>query len=522
MKRLLVVDDALFMRKMICGVAAEAGWEVVAEATNGAEAVALYQEHRPDLVTMDLVMPVMGGLEALRQIRAIDPDAKVVVVTALDQKQVLMDAISPAVRSISWSSRSSAGACSLYSPSSLEFREAAVATSEQEDREDGQKPPVERVRVLVVDDSALMRRLLTDLLGSAPEIEVVGTARDGRDAVLQASRLRPDVVTLDVEMPEASGIDALPLLLGIGGLEVVMVSALTQEGADVTLHALELGAFDCLPKPEKNQLSELRANRDLLVGKVIAAASSGRRKGRKEHQLAAKAAAQIHLPVTPKRNSASAAPVSSQIQKPPRPAVVQCVLIGISTGGPQALARVFPELRPPCPPIIVVQHMPAQFTGVFAQRLDRYTTLAVETSPRREMPCSRIKFLVAPGGMHLVLKGTHPHVHVGLTADPPVSGHRPSVDVLFHSGANVYQRTAVGILMTGMGRDGVAGCKAPSLAAAGGFTLGQDEESSAVYGMNKAAYSEGAVKSQFALDELPGIIANIASIRAAIEANASS
>ncbi len=211
--------------------------------------------------------------------------------------------------------------------------------------------------------------------------------------------------------------------------------------------------------------------------------------------------------------------MSSPIQKPPRPVVVQCVLIGISTGGPQALAGVFPELHPPCPPIIVVQHMPAQFTGVFAERLNRYTTLAVKQAQEGDAVLQD-HVLVAPGGMHLVLKGTPPHVQVGLTSDPPVSGHRPSVDVLFHSGANVYQRAAVGILMTGMGRDGVAGCKA--ILAAGGFTLGQDEESSAVYGMNKAAYSEGAVKSQFALDELPGIIANIASIRAAIEANASS
>ena len=398
-----------------------------------------------------------------------------------------------------------------------------MATPEQEDVAHRQKPPPERARVLVVDDSALMRRLLTDLLRTAPEIEVVGTARDGRDAVLQASRLRPDVVTLDVEMPEASGIDALPLLLAIGGLEVVMVSALAQEGADVTLQALELGAFDYLPKPEKNQLSELRANRELLVGKVLAAAASGRRKGRKAHQLRAKATAEVHAAensATPKRKAAPAAPPSGQIQKPSRLPAVQCILIGLSTGGRRGgVSPGFPELRPPCPPIIVVQHMPAQFTGVFAERLNRYSTLAVKQAQEGDAVLPD-QVLVAAGGMHLVLKGTPPHVHVGLTADPPVSGHRPSVDVLFHSGAIVYQRAAVGILMTGMGRDGVDGCKA--ILGAGGLTLGQDEESSAVYGMNKAAYSEGAVKLQFALDELPGIIANIASIRAAIEANACS
>jgi two-component system chemotaxis response regulator CheB len=395
-----------------------------------------------------------------------------------------------------------------------------VATPEPEDVEHREERPVKRARVLVVDDSALMRRLLSDLLRSAPEIEVVGTARDGRDAVVQAAQLRPDVVTLDVEMPEASGIDALPLLLAIGGVEVVMVSALTQEGADVTLQALELGAFDFLPKPEKNQLAELRASRDLLIGKVLAAASSGRRRSPKPRSMATKATARGHhteIAVAPKPKPAPAVPAAGQIQKPSSPPGVQCIVIGISTGGPQALSRIFPELRSPTPPIIVVQHMPAQFTGVFAQRLNRYTTLTVKEAEDGDAVLPD-QVLVAAGGMHLMLKGSPPHVHVALSGEPAVSGHRPSVDVLFHSAANVYQRATVGILMTGMGRDGVDGCKA--ILAAGGLTLGQDGESSAVYGMNKAAYAEGAVRAQFALDELPGIIKNIANVRATIEANA--
>ena len=143
------------------------------------------------------------------------------------------------------------------------------------------KPTKRRVRVLIVDDSALMRRLLSDLLSSAPEIEIVGTARDGREAVLQAVRLRPDVITLDVEMPEVSGLDALPSLLAVHEAPVLMVSALTQEGADVTLQALELGAVDFMPKPERNQLTEIRANRDLLVAKVLAAADSQVRRPRR-------------------------------------------------------------------------------------------------------------------------------------------------------------------------------------------------------------------------------------------------
>ena len=391
-----------------------------------------------------------------------------------------------------------------------------MATPEQDDLKHQAERERKVVRVLVVDDSALMRRLLTDLLSSAPEIEVVGTARDGRDAVLQATRLRPDVITLDVEMPDVSGLDALPLLLAIGGLAVVMVSSLTQEGAEVTLQALELGAFDFLPKPERNQLAELRASRDLLIAKVLAAASS-RRRSPKPRRPQTHASARAHRAEDPAALKPKPAPVtltSSQIPRSLSPPGSPCVLIGISTGGPQALSRIFPELHAPSPPIIVVQHMPAQFTAVFAERLNRHSRLTVKQADEGDLVVPD-QVLIARGGVHLVLKGTPPHVRVALSQDPPVNSFRPSVDVLFHSAAQVYQRAAIGFLMTGMGRDGVDGCKA--ILAAGGLTLGQDEETSSVYGMNKAAYLEGAVRAQFALDELPGMIKNIVAFRALLE-----
>jgi two-component system, chemotaxis family, protein-glutamate methylesterase/glutaminase len=393
-----------------------------------------------------------------------------------------------------------------------------VQTPGQEHSEDHPGPKGKPVRVLVVDDSALIRRLLTDLLKSEPGIEVVGTARDGREAVLEATRLRPDVITLDVEMPEVSGLDALPLLLALGGIEVVMVSALTQEGADVTLQALELGAFDCMGKPEKNQLAELRAGRDLLVSKVVSAAQSSRRTvaGRRSAKPRAPATAKQSIaPVKPPRKTATGSTIPAT--SPPASLTAAdslCVVIGISTGGPQALSQVFPRLHSPLPPIVVVQHMPAQFTGVFAARLDRYSSLTVKHAEEGDILIPD-RVLIAPGGIQLVLKGTPPHARVTLSDDPPVSGHRPSVDVLFRSAAKVYGRLAVGLLMTGMGRDGVDGCKA--ILAAGGLTLGQDEDSSVVYGMNKAAYLEGAIRAQFALDDVPDIIQNIVAFRASFE-----
>ena len=388
---------------------------------------------------------------------------------------------------------------------------------QQPDRE----PRQARIRVLIVDDSALMRRLLSDLLSSAPEIEIVGTARDGREAVLQAARLKPDVITLDVEMPEVSGLEALPALLAVHLAPVVMVSALTQEGADVTLQALELGAVDFMAKPERNQLAEMRASRDLLVAKVLAAAQSRVRRPRRTASSPSTSSPRTSsstkcvtsrpparppgLPATPPSTSASV----------PSPL---CFVIGISTGGPQALSQVFPLLVPPLPPILVVQHMPAQFTGIFADRLNRYSTLPIKQAEEGD-PVLPDRILIAPGGRHMVLIGHPPRVRIALLDQPPVSGHRPSIDVLFQSAARAYQSAAIGLLMTGMGRDGVEGCKA--ILAARGFTLGQDEGTSVVYGMNKAAFLEGAVKAQFALDEFPHVIQNIAALRTELESHSS-
>lgn len=350
----------------------------------------------------------------------------------------------------------------------------------------------------MVDDSALMRRLLCDLLKSSPEIEVVGTARDGRDAVVQVSRLRPDVITLDVEMPEVSGLEALPLLLAVHEAPVVMVSALTREGADVTLQALELGAVDFMPKPERNQLAEMRASADLLVAKVLTAAQSRVRRARRARVTPAV------KPSAAPSSPAAASTVSSASS-------AGCIVIGISTGGPQALSMVLPLVTAPAPPILIVQHMPAQFTGVFAQRLDRSCSIRVKEGAEGDLVLPN-QILVAPGGRHMTLSGTAARARVTLSDDDPVSGHRPSVDVLFLSAVKIYQSSTVGVLMTGMGRDGVEGCKA--ILAAGGFTLGQDEATSVVYGMNKAAMLENALKTQFPLDELAGIINRIDDYRA--------
>jgi two-component system chemotaxis response regulator CheB len=374
-----------------------------------------------------------------------------------------------------------------------------------------------RVRVLIVDDSALMRRLLSDLLAASPEIEIVGTARDGREAVLQAIRLKPDVITLDIEMPEVSGLDALPAILAVHEAPIVMVSALTQEGAGITLQALELGAVDFMAKPERNQLAEMRASRDLLITKVLAAAQSRVRRPRRKTGSLTPSLATTYPPTTRVTSSPASRPTGPGPTSTSTSAPVQCTtcfVIGISTGGPQALSQVLPLLVPPVPPILVVQHMPAQFTGIFAERLNRYSTVTVKHAEEGDAVIAD-RILIAPGGRHMVVIGQPLRARIALLDQPAVSGHRPSIDVLFQSAAQVYQSATIGLLMTGMGRDGVEGCKA--ILAARGFTLGQDEDTSVVYGMNKAAFLEGAVKAQFALDELPQVIQNINTLRVELE-----
>jgi two-component system chemotaxis response regulator CheB len=262
----------------------------------------------------------------------------------------------------------------------------------------------------------------------------------------------------------------------------------------VTLAALELGAFDFLPKPGGPRgLAELRACGEQLVAKVRTAAQSRVRRPR--------AAGTAPRP-RPRDRMASGAPG------------VGCVALGISTGGPQALSQTRPALRTPIPPVVIVQHMPAQFMSTFAARLARRCGVPVKEAEEGERLVPD-QVLVAPGGRHVVLVGRPPLVRVSLTDAPPVNGFRPSIDVLFQSVASVYGPSAAAILMTGMGRDGVEGCK--RVLAAGGSTFAQDEATSVVYGMNKAALLEGAIKAQFALEDLPAILQDIAAFRAGVE-----
>jgi two-component system chemotaxis response regulator CheB len=325
----------------------------------------------------------------------------------------------------------------------------------------------DRVRVLVVDDSALMRKLIPQILAADPTIEVVGTAMDGSFGLRKIEELKPQVVTLDLEMPGMNGIDMLKRVMRmIYPVPVIVVSAHSTEGASITLKALGLGAFDFVAKPQdvSTRMPEIAAE---LIAKIKAAAQS---KG-------------VPLPSLPGTvNLEKAQPTAGK-------APSKIVVIGVSTGGPNALQYVFAQLPRDFPgTILVVQHMPENFTEMFARRLDDTCALRVKEAQSGDLLLPG-RILICPGSRHLKVKRL-PLGDVALLSDEPrVHGHRPSADVLFRSAAEEFADRTVAVIMTGMGDDGAEGLG--TVKAAGGMTIAQSEDTCVVYGMPKAAIDRG-------------------------------
>jgi two-component system chemotaxis response regulator CheB len=350
-----------------------------------------------------------------------------------------------------------------------------------------------KIRVLVVDDSRVIRAIIADSIAGSPVMEVAGTAADGRQALEAAASLHPDVVTLDVQMPNMDGLATLDALVQRHAVPVVMVSSLTQRGAEATLDALERGAVDYVAKPDGTGGAR-QALGDELLRKIHNAAGAD-----VQRLLRIRRERKLRLAVPPRDVPARVIPPAAMAQLSRA-----CIAIGISTGGPPALTRLFSALRPPLPPIVVVQHMPPQFTKPLAWRLDSLSELSIqEAAGGEELRPNQV--LIAPGGRHVEIRrhgaGAKATVNDGL----PVSGHKPSVDVMMKSVAETFGPRTLGVIMTGMGHDGVDGCRA--IRAAGGVVLGQDEATSEVYGMNKAAHLQGCVDLQFSLEKGAAAIA---------------
>lgn len=344
------------------------------------------------------------------------------------------------------------------------------------------------IRVLVVDDSAVVRAMICEHITNSPDMEVVGVAADGRRAIEVFQATQPDVVTLDIQMPVMDGLEALDSLLAIHPVPVIMVSALTQLGAQITLEALDRGAIEYLAKPERASEAE-SILKDELIGKIRYVAGTDvrrilriRKDRRKQFRPFLK---KQYIPKT----VATSCP--SEFED-------KCIAIGISTGGPPALATLFESLAPPMPPIIVVQHMPAHFTKPLAARLDSLSILSVKEAEHGDALRPN-HVLIAPGGKHLRLRRYGDQAHAVVRDGEPVNNHKPSIDVMMKSAAKVFPNACLGIIMTGMGSDGAEGCGV--IREAGGYVLGQDESSSDIYGMNKVAYQRGHVDRQFSLGD---------------------
>jgi len=355
--------------------------------------------------------------------------------------------------------------------------------------------PMEDIRVLIVDDSAVIRTMLSDQIAATPGMTVVGTARNGREAVTAVPNLHPHVITLDMQMPEMNGLTVLDAILDNHPIPIIMVSSLTRAGAAITLEALERGAADYVPKPEHGaqDMSSFIAE---LVFKIRSVASMDMRR---------------LLATRRKRPTPVSHPAKTSGPKDVVPMPIasvddvagRCIALGISTGGPPALARLLESLRPPLPPMVIVQHMPAQFTKPLAGRLDSISALSVREASIGDKLEPNCVYL-APGGKHVELKSRGSSVVTVIRDGAVVSGHKPSADVMMTSAAKIFGPYCLGVIMTGMGRDGADGCRA--IRQAGGFVLGQDEATSDVYGMNRTAYIEGNVDMQFGLHEGAAVI----------------
>lgn len=340
-----------------------------------------------------------------------------------------------------------------------------------------------RIRVLIVDDSAFMRKFFEDLLSSASDIEVIGRARNGMESISKIRSLKPDVVTMDVEMPVMDGLSALEIIMKENPLPVIMVSTLTSRGAEITLKCLERGALDFVQKPSSRDLSQMQKIGSDLLMKVRLAVSS------KHVQFSAEEEA-----------CAEHSPVIKPLDRGP----FQILLVASSTGGPQALSRLLPEFPEDFPvPVALVQHMPKAFTSSFAKRLDQLSRIKVVEAEEGMSLCPG-KAVLAPGGSHLLLKGSRQGLFCSLSDTPPVNSVRPAADCLFGSVALLPDIKTVTAILTGMGRDGTAGAR--SLRAGGSVILAESAETAVVYGMPKSARDAGLVDFSLPLHRMAGEI----------------
>lgn len=335
-----------------------------------------------------------------------------------------------------------------------------------------------KIKVLCVDDSALIRSLMTEIINSQPDMEVVGTAPDPLVARDMIKRLNPDVLTLDVEMPRMDGLDFLERLMRLRPMPVLMVSSLTERGSEITMRALELGAVDFVTKPKLGIREGLIEYTDTIADKLRAASR-------------ARVRARTEAPA----GSTPAAPML----RAPLLSTEKLIIVGASTGGTEAIKEFLMPLPPDSPAVMIVQHMPAGFTKSFAQRLNGLCRITVKEAEHGERVLPGYAY-IAPGDSHLLLARSGANYVAHLSQEAPVNRHRPSVDVLFDSAAIHGGKNVTGVILTGMGKDGARGML--RMREAGSYNLAQDEQSCIVFGMPKEAIATGGVHEVVPLNQM--------------------
>lgn len=497
--RALVIDDSRPVRGILAKMLRELGFEVI-EAANGREAIERLQgTDVPALATVNWNMPVMDGLEFIRNVRS---NARFVrlplIVVSGESEQATVDRamaagandflVKPVTKKMITEKLNRLGLVSPQLRVTAERPRPNVQSPTQ-------PPPTRRaaaqssapsmpgpIGVLVVDDSVVVRGVISNLLNEDPKIEVVGTAANGKIGLEQVARLNPDVVLLDVEMPVMDGLEMLKELRKRDPHRpVIMFSSLTERGAAVTLDALLLGANDYVPKPGGTTMKDADAGKQAIRQELIPKIKQFAASGKPSAPLGAAA-----VPVSAGRSATK--------QR------IDVVSIGVSTGGPQGLAQLLPEFVPGCPvPILVVQHMPPMFTRHLAERLSSKFDLPVsEGEDGLELQPGHV--YIAPGGYHMQIARVHGRRCIRLNQEPPENACRPSVDALLRSVAETYGAATLTVILTGMGNDGTRGCR--QLHDLGGRIIVQDEQSSVVWGMPGHVAQAGLADKILPLNDL--------------------
>lgn len=340
---------------------------------------------------------------------------------------------------------------------------------------------VKKTTVLIVDDSALIRKLLNEIISSSQFLEVVGTCADPFEAREKIKQLNPDVITLDVEMPRMDGITFLKNLMRLRPMPVVMISTLTERGSDITLQALELGAVDYVAKPKVEVAEKLSALNNDIVTKI---------------RIAAKANVNVNTAASIPKSSAAVPSIAKKVLKDD----IRLIAIGASTGGVEATKRLLSFLPKEMPPIVIVQHMPAGFTSSYAKRLDNLLPATVIEFSGSDQTLQPSHIYIANGAQHLAVRASGGRILGYCIDSDPVNRHRPAVDVLFDSAAETVKGQAIGVLLTGMGVDGASGLA--KIKNTGAITVAQDEASSVVWGMPRVAIEQGSANYVLDLDKI--------------------